>query len=98
MGDAFLVTELPKEENMGEKRIAIIGIFVEERDSVEAVNAVLHDNGQHIVGRMGVPYKDRGISVISLIVDATSNEINNICGKLGKIKGVSVKSVCAKNV
>lgn len=74
-------------------RIAIIGIIVEEYEAAEKVNAVLHDFGSYIVGRMGIPYKDRGVSVISVIVDAPNDVINLIGGKLGSIKGVSAKTL-----
>lgn len=79
-----------------EKRIGVVGIVVENIESAEKVNTVLHDFADIIVGRMGVPYKERGFSVISVIVDGTSDDISAMTGKLGKINGVNVKSALNK--
>ena len=79
-----------------EKRIGIVGIVVEDLSSAEHVNAVLHDYASLIVGRMGLPYRERGVSVISLIVDGTNDEISAMTGKLGRISGTAVKSMIAK--
>lgn len=79
-----------------EKRVGVVGVVVENFGFVSEVNDILHDFASIIVGRMGVPYKDRGISVISLIVDGTMDEISAMTGKLGKIKGVTVKSAITK--
>ncbi|MNN93095.1 hypothetical protein D3C81_2114790 [compost metagenome] len=79
------------------KRIGVINIIVQEFDGVAKVNAILHDSMDVIIGRMGLPYKERGISaVITLVVDATSDEISSLTGKLGKIEGINVKSVMNK--
>ena len=79
-----------------QSRIAVVGIVVSDRKhSADKVNSVLSEYGEIIVGRMGIPYKDRGISVISIIVDGTSDDIGAITGKLGNIEGVKVKSVFA---
>lgn len=79
---------------MNGNRIAIIGIIIEKRESVEKVNALLHDYSDVIVGRMGVPCKDRGVSIISVALDATQDSINTLAGKLGRIDGVSSKALC----
>ncbi|HAZ37237.1 MAG TPA: CopG family transcriptional regulator [Clostridiaceae bacterium] len=79
-----------------EKRVGVVGIVVEDLESAEDVNQILHDYSYIIVGRMGIPYRDRGISVISIIVDGTSDEIGAMTGKLGKVKNVSVKSAMTK--
>ena len=79
---------------MSGNRIAIIGIIIEKRESVEKVNALLHDYSDVIVGRMGVPCKDRGVSIISVALDATQDSINTLAGKLGRIDGVSSKALC----
>jgi len=76
-----------------EQRIALIGIMVEELESSAQVNAVLHDYSDRIVGRMGFPYRDRGVHIISVILDATGDEISALAGKLGRIAGVSVKTM-----
>ncbi|HOL85443.1 TM1266 family iron-only hydrogenase system putative regulator [Thermoclostridium caenicola] len=73
-------------------RVAVIGIVVSNRDeSAGKVNAILSDYAHIIVGRMGIPYEERGISVISIIVDGTNDEIGALSGKLGNIKGVKAK-------
>lgn len=79
-----------------ENRIAIIGIMVEDFEATEKINLVLHEYGQYIVGRMGIPYKDRKIYVISVIIDAPNDIISSISGKLGMIKGVTAKSMYSK--
>lgn len=80
-----------------EKRIGIVGVVVEDLSSVEKVNDVLHEFASLVIGRMGLPYKEREVSVISLIVDGTNDEISSLTGKLGRISGVSVKSMVTKN-
>ncbi|MFY9441470.1 MAG: TM1266 family iron-only hydrogenase system putative regulator, partial [Tepidanaerobacteraceae bacterium] len=72
------------------------GIVVEDLESAGQVNSILHDYSHIIVGRMGIPYRERGISVISLIVDGSTDEISAMTGKLGKVKSVSVKSAMTK--
>lgn len=79
-----------------DKRIGVVGIVVEKFENAQKVNEILHEFAHIIVGRMGIPYKERGISVISLIVDGTSDEISAMTGKLGKIDGVNVKSAMTK--
>ncbi|RXI37720.1 CopG family transcriptional regulator [Clostridium tetani] len=78
------------------KRVGVVGIVVEDIESSTRVNEVLHGYSHIIIGRMGVPYKEREISVISLIVDGTSDEISAMTGKIGKIYGVTVKSAITK--
>ncbi len=80
-----------------EKRIALIGIIVERTSASERINSVLHEFGEYIVGRMGIPYRDRGISIISIVVDAGNDVISSLSGKLGMIDGVSVKTMYAKS-
>jgi putative iron-only hydrogenase system regulator len=75
-----------------ESRVAVVGIIVEEPESVEKLNAVLHDFGEYIIGRMGVPYRTRGINVISVAVDAPGNVISSLAGKVGNLPGVSAKT------
>lgn len=73
-------------------RVAIIGIIVEKTDSVEALNFVLHDYGSYIIGRMGLPYRQKNIHIISLAVDAPQDVISALSGKIGKIDGISAKT------
>jgi putative iron-only hydrogenase system regulator len=81
---------------MEENRIGVAAIIIDEPSSVREVNEVLHEHSSIIVGRMGIPYRERGVSVISLVLDATPDEISALTGKLGKIKAVSVKAVMSK--
>lgn len=82
---------------MEETKIALIGIIVEELDAAERVNAVLHDYAGYIVGRMGIPYRERGVSVISVVLDAPRDAVSALSGKLGMIGGISVKTVITKS-
>jgi len=75
-----------------ESRVAVIGIVVENYESVEALNGILHEYGEYIIGRMGIPYRARKISVISVAVDAPQNVISALSGKVGKLPGVSAKT------
>lgn len=79
-----------------DRRIAILGIIVEKTDSVERVNELLHEYREFIVGRMGMPYRERGISVISVVMDADTNTVSALSGKLGMTPGVSAKAVYSK--
>lgn len=79
-----------------EKRIGVVGIVVEDTDITEKINTILHDHANIIVGRMGIPYKERNVNVISLIVDGSTDEIGSLTGKLGKVNGVNVKSALTK--
>jgi putative iron-only hydrogenase system regulator len=81
-----------------DKRIGVVGIVVEDINSANEVNAILHDYSHIIVGRMGIPYREKEVSVISLIVDGSSDEISAMTGKLGRVKDVSVKSAMAKKI
>lgn len=81
---------------MEEKRIALIGIVLEDMDATEQLNTVLHAYSQYIIGRMGIPYRERGVHIISVALDAPAAEINALSGKLGMIKGISVKVIYAK--
>ena len=75
-----------------ETRVAVMSIIVEESSAVETINAVLHQYGEYIIGRMGIPYRQRKISIISIALDAPQNVISTIAGKIGALQGVSVKT------
>lgn len=75
-----------------ETRVAIIGIIVENPDSVSELNAVLHEYGSFIIGRMGIPYSERKVNIISVAVDAPQDVISTISGKIGRLNGVSAKT------
>ncbi len=78
-----------------EKRIALIGIIVEDGEAAEQINEILHEYRQYMVGRMGVPYRERNLSVISVILDAENDIISAVSGKLGMVRGVSSKTIYA---
>ena len=75
-----------------ETRVAVISIIVENPNSVEQLNSILHEYGMFIIGRMGIPYRERGISIISIALDAPDNTISSLAGKIGNLAGVSVKT------
>lgn len=79
-----------------ETRIAVMSIIVEKDGAVEQLNALLHESGEYIVGRMGIPYRQRGISIISIVLDAPQDKISALSGKIGNLKGVSAKTVYSK--
>ncbi|MBQ6264100.1 MAG: iron-only hydrogenase system regulator [Clostridia bacterium] len=76
-----------------ETRVAIMAVIVENPDSVEALNALLHEYGEFIIGRMGIPYKAKDINIISIAIDAPQDIISALSGKIGKLDNVSVKIV-----
>lgn len=78
-------------------RIALIGIIVEQLSASAEVNHILHEYSSHIIGRMGLPYKDKGVSIISVVVDAENNVISSLSGKLGMVKGITVKTMYSKS-
>lgn len=75
-----------------ETRVAVMGIIVEKLDAVEELNCLLHDYGEYVIGRMGIPYRKKNINVISIAIDAPQDVISALSGKIGKIDGVSVKT------
>lgn len=77
-------------------RIAVVGIVIESLDNIKEVNSILSEYDKLIVGRMGLPHKEKNIRVISIVVDGTTDEISAITGKIGKLKGVSVKAAISK--
>ncbi|MBQ4098283.1 MAG: iron-only hydrogenase system regulator [Clostridia bacterium] len=77
-------------------KIAVVAIIVSDLTAVERVNQLLHEFGEFIIGRMGVPYKEKKVNVISVVIDAPQETVNNLSGKLGMIKGVSSKVLTTK--
>jgi len=75
-----------------ETRVAVVSIIVEDSDSAEKLNAVLHEYGEYIIGRMGIPYRQRKINIISVALDAPQNTIAALSGKIGNLPGISVKT------
>lgn len=76
-----------------ETRIALIGIIVENMDSIEQLNHLLHEYGSYIIGRMGIPYREKGVNIISVAIDAPQDVINALSGKIGRLPGISAKTV-----
>ena len=81
---------------MSENRVAAVSIVVEKKESTEKLNAVLHEFGEYIIGRMGIPYKPKRISVLSVVLDAPTEIVNALTGKLGMLDGVSAKTLFSK--
>ena len=79
-----------------ETRVAVVSIILENSSSVEEVNKLISDYSDYVVGRMGIPYKKRGISIISVVIDSPQDVISTFSGKLGKLEGVSTKTAYSK--
>ncbi|AGF58423.1 MULTISPECIES: TM1266 family iron-only hydrogenase system putative regulator [Clostridium] len=77
-------------------RIALIGIIVEDMNSTDKLNNILHEYSQYMIGRMGIPYREKGISIISIVVDASNDVISSLSGKLGMVPGINVKTMYSK--
>ena len=78
-----------------EIRIAVISIIVEDKNSVEKLNSILHEYGQYIIGRFGLPYRERGINIICAVMEAPQDQISAMSGKIGRLKGITAKTVYA---
>lgn len=76
-----------------ETKIAIIGIIIENLESVNALNSLLHSYGEYIIGRMGIPYRQKQVNIISIAIDAPQDTINALSGKIGRLKGISSKTI-----
>lgn len=81
---------------MEENRVALLGVIVEDPESAEALNALLHQYKDYIIGRMGLPYRQRHINITSLVLDAPSDVISSLSGKVGMLPGVSCKALYSK--
>lgn len=75
-----------------ETRVAVIGIVIENDESVGRLNEILHEYGSYIIGRMGIPYREKGINIMSLAIDAPQDAISALTGKIGRLDGISVKT------
>lgn len=74
-------------------RIALIGIIVENMDSIQQLNQLLHEHSNYIIGRMGIPYREKGVNIISVAIDAPQDIINALSGKIGRLDGITAKTV-----
>ncbi len=79
-----------------ESRVAVVSIIVENGDSVEKLNGILHSYSEYVIGRMGIPYKAKGISIICIAMDAPQDKISSLSGQIGKLDGVSSKVAYSK--
>jgi len=79
-----------------ETRVAVISIIIEDADSVQVMNDILHQYSEFIIGRMGIPYRSRGISIISIAMDAPQDKISALSGKIGRLPGVTAKAAYSK--
>ncbi len=79
-----------------ETRVAVISIIVEKSESVSRLNEILHEYGEYIIGRMGIPYREKSINIISVAVDAPQDKINSLTGLIGKLDGISAKAAYSK--
>lgn len=79
-----------------ETRVALIGIMVESNDEIETLNGLLSQFGEYIIGRMGIPYQQKGVSLISIAIDAPADKISALSGKIGRLQGISAKVIYQK--
>ena len=79
-----------------ETRVAVISLIVENAESVARLNELLHEYGEYIIGRMGIPYRAKGINIISVAIDAPQDKINSLTGLIGKLDGISAKAAYSK--
>lgn len=79
-----------------EEKVAIIGIFIQDLNATAKVNELLHEYAHCIIGRIGVPYREKSLNIISVIVNASASDISSLSGKLGRIKGINAKAMQAK--
>ena len=79
-----------------EERVAVLSIIVEDMEAVNELNGLLHRYGKYIIGRMGLPYRQKNINIICIAIDAPNDEINSLTGALGRIKGISAKATYSK--
>ncbi len=81
---------------MEEKRISVLSVIVENRESSQKLNAYLSQYGEYVVGRMGIPYREKGVSVLCVVLDAPAAEVNALTGKIGQLAGVTAKTLFSK--
>ncbi len=90
------MTNPNEETSASPSRIAIIAIVVEDPECTSEMNRILHEYGSYIIGRMGIPYREKKISLISVAIDAPGDVISALTGKLGRVKGLTVKAAYSK--
>lgn len=95
LGCAFLFF-LRGGNRVNENRVALLGVVVEDADSVEKLNSLLHEYKDYIIGRMGLPYRQRGCNIISIVLDAPADAVSALSGKVGMLPGVTCKAIYSK--
>ncbi|MBN1482155.1 CopG family transcriptional regulator [candidate division KSB1 bacterium] len=91
-------TTIPHEQSLENRRIGVVAIIVNEPDKAhDRLNKILHDFSHIIIGRLGVPYRERNLSIISLIIDGNTDDVGAMTGRIGQLPGLTVKSAFAKN-
>ncbi len=80
-----------------ETRVAVISIIVESTEKISELNGLLHEYGEYVIGRMGLPYKKKNINIICVAIDASQDIVNTLTGKLGKLEGITAKAAYSKN-
>lgn len=93
--DAAEKRDRAEKKDTVEKRVAVLAIIVQSRESVGSINAILHENADYIIGRMGLPHREKNMNIISVIFDAPADVINAASGKIGRLEGVSAKTLYA---
>lgn len=88
-------SEVRRRKSM-ENKLSVVSIIVKNEESAVKINDLLHEYRQYVVGRMGIPYRDRGVSIISVVLDAPGSVVSALSGKLGMLEGVSAKTLTAK--
>lgn len=81
---------------MSKNRVALLGVIVDKADAVEPLNQLLHDAREYIIGRMGIPHRERGLNIISIVLDAPEDVVSALAGKVGMLPGVTAKAVYSK--
>ena len=81
---------------MEEKRIAVLSVIVEKREQAEKLNACLSEYGEYVIGRMGIPYREKNVSVLAVVLDAPVAAVNALTGKIGQIDGITAKTLFSK--
>ena len=79
-------------KDTGNTRVTLVGIIVEDQEAAGRINGLLHEYGEYIIGRMGIPYREKGINIISIAIDAPQDVISSLSGKIGRLSGVSAKT------
>lgn len=92
----LLITQIGEGQAMSESRVVLMGIIVQDKEAAGRINGLLHEYGNYIIGRMGIPYREKEMNIISIVMDAPQEKVSALSGKLGMIPGVSSKCLYAE--